>query len=138
MRAAIQATIVGGITLIAALNGRAQDQQGFTSFGIESCGRFLQAVDGERKARPRNPVPDADYTSLYALFEGYALGFLTGANWAMVHSNNYEEANVGNSMNDHFAGAMAWLETYCRQHPLDNYYEALEHLRVGLAAKERQ
>jgi hypothetical protein len=128
-------------TMSFAPTGQAQDLW-VTFFmvgpGSDSCGRVLEAVEAEHKTRPPNPKPGAVYTLEYASYEGYASGFLTGVNWAKAMANDNADALVGSSTHDHFAGAMVWLENYCRQHPLDNYFQALVSLRKTLAATERQ
>jgi hypothetical protein len=129
----VRNAIVGAITSIAALTGPAQGEERFLVFpvGNQGCGQFLQAVDAEHKARPRNASPTAMYTMEYLMYEFYAEGFLTGANYA-------SRAEIGSSITDKFVGEMAWLENYCRQHPLDDYVNAVTHLRATLAVKEQQ
>jgi hypothetical protein len=48
--------------------------------GSESCGEFIRATEGEKKARPASAPPRYTYTMRYAGFEAYADGFLTGTN----------------------------------------------------------
>jgi hypothetical protein len=135
MITAVRNAIVGAVTLTAALIGQAQ---AYTVFGPGnfSCGEFLQAADGERKARPRDATPDGTYTAGYLSFESYAQGFLSGINWARQY--NSSDAHVGSSMHDYFTAAMTEIENYCHQHPLDIYLRALISLRNTLETKEQQ
>jgi hypothetical protein len=105
-----------------------KDQEPFTIIGIarNSCGNFLEALDGERKARPPNADPDGIYTQRYGGYLDFADGFLTGANYA----DNPPNRMIGQG-NDH-AGRMAWLENYCRRYPLISYGSALYALRKQL------
>jgi hypothetical protein len=74
-------TIAGGIVSIVALTGQAQSGEPFAALapGMDSCRLFLQVVDDEHKARPRNAEPNVFYTMGYLSFESYARGFLSGA-----------------------------------------------------------
>jgi hypothetical protein len=140
----VRNTIIGGIVSIAALIGQAQGDEWKSveffvlSRGNHTCGEFLQVVDGEHQARPRNFNPTAIYTMQYVAYEEYSQGFLTGANWASAMRDDSAHAQVGSGAHDAFAGPMAWLENYCRQNPLHHYIDALAQLRDTLAAKGQQ
>jgi hypothetical protein len=136
----IRSTIVGGIALTTALTAHAQDN-GFIALGTgyRSCGEYLQAVDSERKARPRNADIRHIYTMQYLDFGSYAEGFLSGANWASLIHQDPKYTKVGvSTKDDDFTGAMVWLENYCHQHPLDYYVSAVINLRATLAIREQQ
>ena len=95
---------------------------------LESCGEYLRAAEGERKARPAYSEANAVYSMSYLSFSSYADGWLSRAN----------VENEGRSgENTDLSGRMAWLENYCRQNPLTLYVNALEALR-GYLAKHRQ
>jgi hypothetical protein len=52
--------------LIVASPVQAQDKpRPFFDFSVGNCGQFLQAADGERKAKPPNPQPHSVYTRNY-------------------------------------------------------------------------
>jgi hypothetical protein len=82
MMTAIRSAIVACFTLIIAAlvvsTGQAQDRLPPSSVftpGTDSCGQVVEAMDAERKAKPRNPAPDAYYTGGYLAYRMYALGF---------------------------------------------------------------
>jgi hypothetical protein len=151
---AVRNTILGGIVAIAALTGQAQGDEHFFGYppsgaGSERCGQFLQAADGEHQARPRNADPTKLYTRGYTLYVVYALGFLTGASAEaeLLAEARAAEAGAGRLASKagqaglstgYFASEMVFLENYCRQHPLDNYMDALIDLRTALLAKGLQ
>jgi hypothetical protein len=134
----IRKTVIIAFASTAALVGQAKSSPFLSvgGFGAEGCGHFLKAVDDEHKARPFNAKPNSIYTMDYFIFENYALGFLSGANWASASLGDNKDAAVGSSGTDDFAGPMIWLENYCRDHPLDNYIAGVIHLRAILAARE--
>jgi hypothetical protein len=80
-----------------------KDQQPFTMIGIalNSCGAFLEAMQGERKARPPNADPETIYTQRYGGYLDFTDGFISGANYA--DSAPYRMIGPGNA--DH-AGRM--------------------------------
>jgi len=94
----------------------------FTPGGL-SCGKYLRAAEGERKARPAHPEPDSIYSMDYLSFLTFANGYLTGVNWAI-------ESGVGHQSD--VAGRMKWLENYCTRNPLDEFAVALMMLREYL------
>jgi hypothetical protein len=96
--------------------------------GTESCGKFILAVDGERRARPPNSNPDIAYTVQFGMFMDFADGFLTGFNYA-----GEVRSTVG-AKTDH-AGRMVWVENYCRTNPIAKYRTALVALRDYLASR---
>ena|SRR6185437_5867851 len=89
----------------------------FTQIGLanNSCGAFLEAMDGERKARPPNASPDGVYSQRYGGYLDFVDGFITGANYA----DDVPHRMIGQGT-DH-AGRMQWLENYCRRYPLSLY-----------------
>jgi hypothetical protein len=109
------------------------DAQPVLFFGLArtSCGEYLQAIEGEKKARPSNANPDAIYTSHYGGYLDFTDGFLIGANFADASSRRM----IGQG-SDH-AGRMAWLENYCRVNPLGTFLVALFKLRENLAGQGR-
>lgn len=96
--------------------------------GQASCGEFLRAVEGERQARvPSDPINSYRYP-IYGQYVNFADGFITGANWVGSGAGMLGEGT------DH-AGRMAWLENYCRQHPLNSYVSALIGLKASLGSR---
>jgi hypothetical protein len=93
--------------------------------GPSSCGEFLRSADAERKRRPANASPTDIYDINFGAFTAYAEGFLTGSNYS-----DPIEGGVGEHTDQN--GRMAWLENYCRGHPLDTYVKALMELRKFL------
>jgi hypothetical protein len=92
--------------------------------GATSCGEYLLAVEGERKARPVHPEPDSIYSMDYLSFVTFANGYLTGSNSAAT------ESKVGQQSDP--VGRMVWLENYCRRNPLHRFAIALIKLREYL------
>jgi len=132
MRTAARAAFVGSITLVVALTAPARAEQGTLwvfGTGTNSCGQFVQVADREHKAKSHHTAPEVISTLGYVAFVTWTEGFLSGTNFS-------EHAMVGANISDHFADAMAWIENYCRQHPLDSYLNAVMQLKVALAAKE--
>jgi hypothetical protein len=85
MRTAARAAIVRSIALVVALTAPAQAQRGTIwvfGTGTKSCGQFLQAADGERKARARHAAPETMYTLEYLAFVTWTEGFLSGTNFS--------------------------------------------------------
>jgi hypothetical protein len=147
LRNAAAASIAAILASLITMTGLAQGgiHTIYFSPGDASCGQIIQAVDAERKAKPRNASPDAYYTGDYIMYKMYALGFLSGANWATGWlTSEYPDAlkdipsAVGSSVRDEFVGSMLWLENYCRQHPLDVFATALVNLRNTLSQKEQK
>jgi hypothetical protein len=98
--------------------------------GSASCGEYVQAADAERKERPANAKPDTVYDRNYQAFVGFADGYLSGVNAVL------SDGMVGKH-SDH-AGRMAWLENYCRAHPLSQYVEAVGSLWDDLSKEHRK
>jgi hypothetical protein len=70
--------------------------------GTQSCGKFLAS---------------AEHSADRVGYWGWAAGFLTA-------TNDIKNQQVSIDMD----GAMAWVENYCRAHPLDPYFVALDAL----------
>jgi hypothetical protein len=136
IRAAI-ASVLLLITLPAA-----EAQNGFYVFvlskGNSGCGDFLQAMDGERNAHPKKPVPPVPgytifYSEEYQAFAMFADGFLTGVNYATAR---YKGAGGREGATTDQWGRALWLENYCRQQPLSSYINALLALRGFLETQD--
>jgi hypothetical protein len=93
-----------------------------------SCGQYVQAADGERKARPPGAAFNLIYDRNYDAFMNATDGFLTGAN---AHDSVHATAGEGTDAQ----GRMSWLENYCRSHPLDKFIEALFAFRTDLISR---
>lgn len=113
--------------VLTAIPSYAESKKDFIAFGegISSCGKFLRSADAERKRRPANAAVTDIYDINFAAFASFADGFLVGTNYA-----DPIEAEVGEHTDQD--GRMAWLENYCRNHPLDTYIKALMELRKFL------
>ena len=105
----------------------ASSKEAFMSLGVglSSCGEFLRSADAERKRRPANASPNAIYDINFAGFANYADGFLSGTNYS-------DPIEGGVAEHTDLNGRMAWLENYCRNHPLDTYVKAVMELRKYL------
>jgi hypothetical protein len=97
--------------------------------GQASCGEFLQAVEGERRARMPGDPAETYRTPDYGKYLNFADGFITGANFTDLRWRMLGQSS------DH-AGRMTWLENYCRKNPLDAYVTALIELRTFLSVKQ--
>jgi hypothetical protein len=147
MRRWVVAIIAGTILLVVTTGGvlSAQAQEAsrgqfkYNVFGTEvaGCGPFIEAVEGEHKARPNTAGPRNFYTREYGIYVSYATGFLTGVSWGIAHTLIRNDT-IGASFLSDYESLMVWLESYCRAHPLDQYVDALTNLRIALEAKEPQ
>src|SRR5438270_392731 len=86
LRAMRHITVVAPLAILAGLLGgpkaHGQSSEVFLVIGVgqNSCGQYLRAAEGERKARPAHGVPDgAVYTDSYGTYLDFTDGFLTGA-----------------------------------------------------------
>jgi hypothetical protein len=104
----------------------------FTVFGegLRSCGEYIEATEAEKKLRPPTAQPDAVYSRDFQSFVDFTDGYLSGANSKDVAQ--YGRLAEGT---DH-AGRMAWLQNYCRTHPIDGFIKALIRLRQYLAGQQ--
>jgi hypothetical protein len=118
--------MAGGLILIAAMEGLAQaERRTVLQFGVglTSCGEFLEAKESERRLGSNiQQIRSAKY----AAYVSYVHGFLSGANGLAAFGDL--DFRVGASINDYFSGAMAWLENYCRNQPLDDFAFAVAAL----------
>jgi hypothetical protein len=120
------AVVAAAVFLGLQFAGRAQETT-FLSMGSggKSCGAYLQAAASERKLRPPTALTNEMYDMDLVAFINYANGFLTGVNWF-----SSTDRMVG--QNSDTAGKTAWLENYCRAHPLDEFIVAVIALRQEL------
>jgi hypothetical protein len=95
--------------------------------GLRSCGEYVQATEAEKKLKPPTAQPDAVYSRDFQSFVDFADGYLSGANSKDIPQYGWLAEGT-----DH-AGRMAWLENYCRSHPIDGFIKALIGLRQYLA-----
>lgn len=96
--------------------------------GQASCGEFLSAAEGARRARLPGDKPNVYRDPDYGQYVNFADGFITGANWADRRSR------MRGWGTDHM-GRMVWIESYCRNHPLDPFIAALIKLRSSLPSR---
>jgi hypothetical protein len=90
-----------------------------------TCVKYLQARDAEAKARPPDAPPGRVFTAQYIIFVGLADGVLTTA-------NRLDNANPDVGVNSIAADRMDWLETYCHDHSLELFVNAVFSLREHL------
>lgn len=119
------AVLLSVLTLVSLAN--AEDLSPSESFWIvgdvnASCGQFIPAVEGERKARPPFAPPHAVYTLDYQAFLSAAEGYLPGA-------NEFDPKHRMVGRDTETQGRMQWLENYCRAKPLNRFRSALSALR---------
>ena len=117
---------------IPAKAAEVHPKESFTGMGVGmlSCDQYLQAVEGEKKARPLNPDPDRTYSEEYSAFVGFADGFLTGANFA-----DATRRDVGKGTDR--AGRMVWLENTCRANPTSSFANLVANLLEYLAGQTK-
>src|SRR6266851_1348233 len=103
----------------------------FTVFGDgqRSCGEYIEATEAEKKLRPPTAQPEAVYSRDFQSFADFTDGYFSGAN-----SKDVAQYRLLAEGTDH-AGRMAWLENYCRTHPIDAFIKALSGLRQYLAGQ---
>ena len=91
---------------------------GVYTLGQESCGLFLEAY--ERRDEPL----DIRYTQFHAFMSGY----MTAFNF-FAEERFPVETEAFNILNDTQVVAQdAFLANYCRENPLDLFYEAIDEL----------
>jgi hypothetical protein len=125
------AVLFSFVGIAGAAGAKDKDDEPFSGFGLTttSCGVFLEAMEGERKARPPNANPDGIYSEKYGGYLDFLDGFMTGSNYADDPPNRM----IGRG-SDH-AGRMAWIENYCRANPLSPYGSAVIELRRHLEGR---
>jgi len=96
--------------------------------GQATCGEFLQAMEGERRARMPGDRSETYRTPDYGKYLNFADGFISGANFSDRHWRMLGQGT------DH-AGRTSWIENYCKKNPLDAYLAALIALRTFLSSR---
>lgn len=102
-------------------------------FGTKSCGEYLRAADAERKALPASPEPKTLYNADFVMFAAYADGWLSGANFMSGAYHLPQGSFVGQKSDTD--GRMAFLESYCKDHPLNEFADAVSELMMVLVNK---
>jgi hypothetical protein len=103
------------ILLFLWIGSAAAQQVPVTIYGLgnQSCGAFIAATQGLGPGETRT---GHDLHSLNALFNQYALGYITASN-----------ALAGNPVNSvDLAGIDLALRNYCGNNPTDNFVTAVE------------
>jgi hypothetical protein len=75
--------------------------------GQHSCGKFLENL----KDNPKNETPYGQWLQ----------GYITGRNHASSEISDYAGGTDRPAL-------MAWISNYCREHPLDSFYDAVNRL----------
>jgi hypothetical protein len=87
-----------------------------------TCVKYLEARDAEAQARPPDTPPGRIFTGRYFMFVGLADGVLTAA-------NRLDNADPNVGVDSVAPDRMDWLETYCRDHSLELFVNAVFSLR---------
>ncbi len=90
-----------------------------------TCVKYLQARDAEAQARPPDAPSGRFFTGQYIVFIGLTDGVLSAANRL-----DSADPNVGPTRTP--ADRMDWLETYCRDHAVELFVNAVFSLRDHL------
>jgi hypothetical protein len=122
--------VVGALLMVPLVIAPSYAQDASATFyamgdTTKSCGQFVRAAEDERKTRPSGASSNSLYSMEFVGFSAMTDGFLTAANW--IDPVNRQ---VGQSTDND--GRMAFLETYCRVHPLEHFVYALMQLRLEL------
>ena len=97
--------------------------QTIVGFGIQSCGRYLEA------RRDRDKTADASNRTL--AFTQWLAGFLTVVNLETTKKNGIDIIE-GTDLD----GVMGWLDKYCRENPLDSFDRASWNLAAELRKRK--
>jgi hypothetical protein len=90
-----------------------------------TCVKYLQARDAEAQARPPDAPSGRFFTGQYIVFIGLTDGVLSAA-------NRLDSANPNVGRGSTAADRMDWLETYCRDHTVELFVNAVLSLREHL------
>jgi hypothetical protein len=116
-----QSTIFIGMFLL--VNGAsAADANGDYSYlaqGAESCGKFMDAVN--KGNNEQNWISWNNY-------QAYTYGYFTGVNRYLSNTKNIKG-------NTDMPGVMAYIEKYCKENPLKDYFDAVDAVQLELYAK---
>ena len=91
-------------------------------YGTKSCGAFIGILN-------KRNVPNTTDMSAFATESSY-LGYMTGYLSGVNEHVNFGGKNVLASTD--MEGAKAFVEKYCRENPLDDYFDTLVALRIKL------
>lgn len=90
--------------------------------GANSCGKFIEAVDyGENN----------NNWAGWNIYAAYVGGYFTGVNRYRADVSNIRESTDR-------VGVMAFLEKYCRENPLDDYFDAVKAAEEKLYPKRKR
>lgn len=107
------------ILLVMSFNSSAANSEGtFTvlAHGTHSCGKFVEAVnEGQTQ---ENWIKWNGYLA-------YTYGYFTG-----VNAYRSDTRNIKGSTDQ--AGFMGYIEKYCRENPLSDYFDAVESVEIQL------
>ena len=121
------ATLVGvvmfGVFGAGFGNQRRQTTMDVIGFGLESCGKYVEARDEERR-RGRS-VDGVHYLN-------WVGGFMSGANWSAI-----DAGRRGFIKGHDTSGLLAWLDNHCRENPLDSFFTASTELAIHLIQRTR-
>jgi hypothetical protein len=85
--------------------------------GVQSCGSFVGVVDGATGSSKD---------------EGDRFGFMSWAQGYLSHYNS-SEPNIDSILGtSDRAAVQLWLYNYCRAHPLESFFEAVDKLITAL------
>lgn len=113
-------TFIGIFFLVGAAS--AADIKGNYSYlaqGAQSCGKFMDAVN-----KGNNEQNWIDWNN----YQSYTYGYFTGV-------NRYLNNTINIKGNTDMAGVMAYIEKYCKENPLKDYFDAIDAVQSELYAK---
>jgi hypothetical protein len=111
---------IGAFLLVNSAS--AADAKGDFSYlaqGAQSCGKFMDAVN-----KGNNEKNWIDWNN----YQSYTYGYFTGVNRYLSNTLNIKG-------NTDMAGVMAYIEKYCKENPLDDYFDAINAVQTELYPK---
>jgi hypothetical protein len=110
-------TLALAILIVGASETRAEKMVTVLGLGNKSCGSWIEA------RRANNVTSD--------IFEGWIAGFLSGSNSIAAHTAGIDILSEASTQGD-AQGLWAWIDNYCRAHPLNSIAAAADALGAEL------
>jgi len=97
----------------------AQTKWKIYGYGTASCGHYVKVLEGERGEDVNDT---ADYIGFMGWFSGFASAYSMRLDEEVLHEKDADAITL-------------WLESYCREHPMDNFSLASMELLSALGKK---
>ncbi|MCW8887039.1 MAG: hypothetical protein OQK12_17575 [Motiliproteus sp.] len=115
----IKALMVAACLFLITSISYAADSNGnfmILAYGTHSCGKFIDAAD------------DAKNNNTWGIwndYQAYTFGYFTGVNAYRMDTNNIQGTTD-------MEGIMAYIEKFCRENPLKEYFKAIDSVEAEL------